>query len=62
MAWFRHAVTTNTTCDIEREHEAGCSSAGQKPKKESGFSRNAYRRFALRNHLRTLLRQKPGRQ
>jgi hypothetical protein len=62
MTWFRHAVTTNTRLDIEREHETASSASGQKPRDEPGFSRTAYRRYASRNHLRSRLRHKLGRQ
>ena len=56
MTWFRHGVTTNTRLDIEREHQTACDS--HNPKKELGFSRTAHRRYALRNRLRSRLRQK----
>lgn len=62
MTWFRHAVTTNTRLDAEREHEAASRSRGQNSVSEPSFSRTAYQRFALRNHLRSRLRQKLGRQ
>jgi len=58
MTRFR---TTNTRFDMEREREAGCGLSGQNPKKEPNFSRTASRRYTLRNHLRSRLRQKLGR-
>jgi hypothetical protein len=61
MLWFRPAVTTKPRLDIERERETSCNSSSQNPKKETGFSRTACRRYALRNQLRSRLRQKLGR-
>ena len=61
MTGFRHAVTNNKRLDIEREPETACSSSGRNPKKEPGFSRTTNRRYVLRNHLRSRLRQKLGR-
>lgn len=61
MTWFRHAVSSDTRLDMEREHETVRHSSCRKPKKGPGLSRTANRRNALRNDLRSRLRQKLGR-
>jgi hypothetical protein len=62
MTLFRNSVTTHTRLDIEREHETACSSNDQNCRKEANPGKSAYGRYALRNHLRSRLRQKLGRQ
>jgi len=62
MTLFRHALTTKTRLDLEREQETACGSTGQGANRQPRFSRSAYRRYAFRNHLRSRLRQKLGRQ
>ncbi len=60
MTRFRNYVQTHERLDIARKHETALNSSGQNPQREPGFSRIAYRKDALRNHLRSRLRQKLG--
>jgi hypothetical protein len=62
MTLFRHAVTTDSRIDIERKHETACGLNGENGKKEASPRKSVYGRYALRNHLRSRLRQKLGRQ
>lgn len=62
MTLFSNTVTTITRLDMERERETTCGSNGQNYKKETSPGKSVYGRYALRNHLRSRLRQKLGRQ
>jgi hypothetical protein len=59
MTLFRNAVITNTRLVRECEHERACGSSGRSRR---NLSKTVYGRWALRNHLRSRLRQKLGRQ
>ena len=62
MTLFSNTVTTITRLDIEREHETACGSNRQNQNKETSPGKSVYGRYALRNHLRSRLRRKLGRQ
>lgn len=53
-----HNVTTATRLNIERDNEPACGSSGQKSGKHASPRKSVYGRYALRNHLRSRLRQK----
>ena len=57
---LRDAVITNTQLDLGHENRTAYRSSGRNPKKETSAGKFVYGRYALRNHLRARLRQKPG--
>ena len=59
MTRFR---ATKTGLDIEHEHETGGGFSGQSARKEAAIGRTTHRRYILRNHLRSRLRQRLARQ
>jgi len=59
MTSFRNAIISNTGLNLERERHTACGSSGKNCKKEG---KSVYGRYALRNHLRSRLRQKLDRQ
>lgn len=60
MTWLSQAVTTGARAGIRSTINEARSSSGQTRKKDRASIGATYRRFALRNHLRSRLRQKPG--
>jgi len=54
--------TTKAGLLIEREHETGGGSSGLSTRKEAVLGRITQRRYTLRYHLRSQLRQKLARQ
>src|SRR5258708_8090786 len=58
MTLFRNAVLIRSRLDGERESQTPSSSRSQKPRKETGPSKTAHRRYTFRNYLRLRLRQR----
>ena len=61
MTLFRICVT-NPRLDMEREYETPCEANRENRKSEPRLGKTVYGRYALRNHLKSSLRQKLGRQ
>lgn len=59
MTRFR---TTKAGLEIEHEQKTGGGFNGQSARKEAAIGRTTHRRYTLRNHLRSRLRQKLARQ
>ena len=55
MTLFRNAIITITGLNLKHEGDSACAAMGKNSKKDR---KSVYGRYALRNHLRSRLRQK----
>ena len=60
MTLFRDAFNTNARLARERKYQIACSSRRQNRQKDMSRGKSVYGRYALRNYLRSRLRQKLG--
>jgi hypothetical protein len=58
VALVRNRVISNTPLDGKQEHQTAFGSNGQNRKKRARPGKSVYGRYALRNHLRSRLREK----
>lgn len=62
MILFRNPIIANPGLDRGRQYQTTPGLSGQHLKRTASARKSVYGRYALRNHLRSMLRQKLGRQ